>query len=700
MEVKTILEKIRHEQKEKKEYFFAVQLEENLVKSALWTVENGVVKVLAVGETQIWRTEEELLKAIDASLPQEEEIEPQKVIFGVTPEWVQENRIVKDKLELLKKICKELELSPVGFVVTQEAIVYQLKTTEGVPLTAILVNRGERKIRVASVRLGKIIGSQLVDKSSDLGADIAEGLSRFGPEETFPSRILLYNMGESLEEEKQQLIDYSWGSMGIGFHHLPKIETLPSDFDVRSVAVAGGREGVKMEEEEKKEETAVMGFVKGKDISQERQPEPEVIPEEVKKEAVEEKEVIRIKEKIAKVFALISKVRPRMAGGLLSGRFPLVGILTLVFLIILGGIFISLWWYLPKAEVTLFIKPKVLEKDFTIRLDPNLNAPDKEKLALPAKEEEEVLESEKTIQTTGTKLVGEPAKGEVVIYNGTSKEKVFEAGTTIANLAGIKFTLDEKVTVASQSGTAADPVPGKATAKLTAVEIGAEGNLASGTEFTIANFSKSDYVAKNEGAFTGGTSREVQVVAKKDQERLTEELTKELQSKALQGLKEKISLGKKLIEESLISKVIEKTFSKEAEAEANELTLKLKLRSSALIFDEEEFRELVDEEIRKAVPKGFEYRSEESEFSFSLKEISKEGLAIFSAHFKANLFPQLDVGAIQKNLVGKKPEIGGAYLGSLPSVDSFEVKIHPNLPAKLATFPRVVRNIKIEVRKR
>ncbi len=715
MEVKTILEKIRQPQEEKKEYFFALQIDEGVVKSALWTTEDGMVKALSIGERQFWEKEEEILSKVDASLPPTPQPEPTRVIFGITPCWIEENKIIPSKLELLKKICKELELSALGFVVTPEAIVYHLKKIEGIPTTAILVNQGREKIIVSLLRLGKIIGTQVVQRSGDLGADLAEGLSRFGLEEAFPPRIILYNNEENLEEEKQQLMNFSWGNFGINFLHLPKVEVLPQDFDIRSVALAGGREVAKTEEieissvkEEKLqklkeivEPEETMGFVRGKDITQEIVSKPPEPSPEIKPRPLELPRLNFVP--ILNFFSQIFQKLKRgiyFLGSLFSGRTKLVGGLVAAFLIIFGGIFIFYLWYFPKAQIILWIKPQVLEKDFTVKLDPKLSTVDKEKLALPAQEVEIVLTGEKVKATTGTKLVGEPARGTVTIYNGTPNQKTFEVGTVLTGPAGIKFTLEEKVTVASQSGTAAEPIPGKVTAKVTAVEIGAQGNLAAGTEFSIDNYSKSDFVAKNEESFSGGTSREVQVVSKKDQEKLIEELTAELNNEAIQELQKKLSQDKKLTEESITSKVVEKTFDKEVEEEANEVSLKLGVKFTALSFSEQEFQKLIEEEILKVVPEGFEYKPQESETSFSLKGVTKEGIAVYSTHFKTSLFPRLDLEAIKRNLAGKYPQIGQAYLGTLPSVESFEVKINPHLPSKLATFPRIAKNIKIELRKK
>lgn len=721
MEVKKIWEKIRRQQEKK--YFLALQLTDTLVKSSLWIVEGEGVKILLLGEKQFLKGEGEILEEIDASLPPTEE-EPQGVIFGVSPDWTDGNNILPGKLALLQKICKEFAFSAIGFVIIPEAVVYYLKSLEGIPPTAVLVFLEKEKIFVTLVKLGKIIGTQTVKRSENLGADIVEGLFRFKQEEAFPARILLYGEEEDLEKEKQKLMAFSWEEAGINFFHLPKIEILPPNFDIYAVTLAGGREvgGVnKLEvvfekakqeitslpeklipKEEKEEiieegtEETAFGFVKGEDITQQVEEKPAedffAPPPKIKRK------ISFPKINLTPFFNFFSKISLRP---FFSSVFPqkrLIGGLTLLFLILTGGILFLGWWYLLKAEVILWVTPQSLEKDLTVTLDSKAKVADSQKLILPAEKIEITLEGEKTKETTGTKLVGEPAKGEVTIYNRTIREKTFEAGTEIIGPNNLKFTLDEEVRIASESaGPDYTRIPGKAKVKVTAVNIGSEGNLAAGTEFSIANFSKSDYVAKNEEAFTGGTSRQVQVVSKNDQEKLLEELTSELKQKAGEELKKKLPEGKKLIEESITSKIIEKSFDKKIDEEAEEIKLTASFHFSALIFSQQEFQKIVEDQLLRVIPEGFEYRANETQLSFDLKNINASEQAIFLVHFKTFLFPKLDLEAIKNNLAGKYPEIGKAYLESFSGVEAVEIKIMPRLPKKLMTFPRRVKNIKIEL---
>ncbi len=382
----------------------------------------------------------------------------------------------------------------------------------------------------------------------------------------------------------------------------------------------------------------------------------------------------------------------------LSHRGLAVFLLTgAVLLALLAGLW-SLYWFLPKANIVLMVKPKVLEKDFVIELDPSLTTADKENLILPAEEIQTTVEGEKEINTTGTKLVGDKAKGKVAIYNRTSQEKILPTGTIITGPEGLEFTLNEGVTVASESaGSDYVKIPGKAEIEVTAVAIGSEGNLAADSEFSVANLAKSDFVAKNESSFGEGSSREVQVVAEEDEDKLLAELQSELEEEALADLKTKLTPGQKLVEESLLTQVTEKSFDKKVADEADKIKLTLQIKTTALSFQEDEFKQLAEVEIRNLVPSDFDYDPEKTEIEFESEESTKEDVFAFQARFKADLVPKLNLEEIKKNLLGKKPVIGKTYLSNLPNVVSFEAQINPKFPESIATFPRLLKRINIEV---
>jgi len=723
------------------EYYFVLQIGPDIVKSAVWTIDQSKVKILSLGETLDWETEDRLLSAVDATLSSASErvtapsfSEPNKVIFGLPKDWVDADKIITTKVNLLKDLSQKLDLKPVGFVVTPEAITFHLKNLEGVPPTVILAGLGKQNLTVSLVNLGKLEGSHLVVRSDNLGADLAEGLSHFAAVSYFPSRILLYNGNHNLEELGQQLINFSWNSAGINFLHLPKVEILPPDFDLKATALAGGQELGQVQgleetppapqpvpplvspsplEPEIPDEVPPLsppaknslGFVYNQDITQitpealpslppdEPQLEPEVIQSDFEPAFVVPKQPVKIKLKLPQFHFHLP--HPTF----INRRIWLILGVALICLFALGGGLLYAYWNYPTASVTLYTQPKFLEKDFDVKLDPNLDAPDTSKFILPAPTAKIAQEGEKTLTTTGTKTIGDPAKGEVKIYNATSSPKTFAAKTVITSTSGIKFLLDSDVQIASQSGTAADLTPGVATVSITAQKVGAEGNLAAGSEFSLSNYAKADFVAKNDNALTGGSSKDVQVVAQADVDKLLKSLTDDLQNQAKSQLTSQITSGSHLIENTLTTKVLDKNYNSNVGDVSDEVKLKLKLEITTLSYKENDLLALLTDGIKAAIPSDYEYKPEDTEFHFTVNKVNPDTTVSLTVHLKANLLPIFNLDTIKNNLAGKSPQIGKNYLNDLPNVKGLEFKITPSLPQKIMSFPHQSKNITLEIKR-
>lgn len=746
-------------EKEGKEYLLAIEIWEGEVKSAIWAVEEGKTKVVALGSRETWERQEELVEAADRSLTQASERftetgkEPSKVIFGLPENWTDEKEIKPEYRQLLQELYQKLELKPVGYVLTFDALVHHLKKVEGVPPTVILVKMAKTKINLTVVEVGKKAGVEEVSRSENLAHDLREGLARMTKINVLPSRILLFD-GEEMEDGRQNLIAYPWlkpladGSK-LAFLHLPKVEILPVDFDINAVALAGGSEVAKslgfeikeeiaaeekveevVEEEKPPEEVAPeegpepeaeiegegadFGFVRDKDISEMRkefkpvvEEEPETAVEETREIEPEiEPEIVeeRLKERKSGLFFFLSgwlgKIpRPKIPLPSLPG-LPILGILLGGAVILLGGLFFAFAWFIPRAEVTVLVKPEILEKEFKLTVDPNQEVVDRENLVLPGKTLETETSGEKSSQTTGEKLVGDKTKGEATIYNRTDGPKTFEKGALIAASGGLKFSLDEEVKIASKTPDLSTGVDkwGESKVGVTAVEIGAQYNLAAGTQFSVENYPQSSYLAKNESDFSGGTSRKIQAVSEEDQNNLRDDLSKELAEGAEGELLTKVSLDQSLISESILTDPISEDFDHQVGDEAQNLNLKLSVKITSLTFNRGEFIELVSGLLGDSITADYQLQKEEIQSKFEIEEKNEDGSLLFNAHIKANLIPKMEAKEIVKNIKGKYQSLAKDYLRIIPGYVDSEILIQPRLPGFLSTLPRREERINVKIK--
>lgn len=717
---KKILSKFTSDQKEKKEIFFALEISSGLIKSAVWTVVNNKTTVLKTGSLEEWEEEnpKSLISAVDISLTNASEKispEPNKVIFGLPEEWIKGEEIKKEKKEILKNLCQKLALKAVGFVVTLEALVTFLKQKEGTPISAIFITLSETQSAITLVKLGKIKNRAIVGRSEDLAADVREGLAHFGQVENFPARMILYNGISDFEEAKQQLISFDW-QKELSFFHFPKVETLKVLTPIKAIALAGGAEVAKslgfeikvQDKKKKEEEKAVEEKLTAKDLgftspSQEKAEVKEVENFTKEKQQIKENQLKNIGQKIKikpKIFLPKLKLNKlKFVKRLLKSSFSFL-LLPFIFLIIFIIAGFAFYWYAPKASVAIYLKPKKSKQEINFFL--NLKQKEKKDDLLPASKKTIIVEGEKEKETTGEKIIGDKAKGEIIIYNKTSVAKSFPKGTILISPDKIAFNLDEEVMIASQSSSIDENevtviTPGTASSHATAQSIGAKANLAPGTKLSFKGYSNNLFLAKSEKGFSGGTSRQIKVVSSEDKTDLINNLTNELQKKAKEKAHQGISLEKEVLDKIIKEKVVVKDFSAEENEEVDNLKLKLKIEFDFLTYDKNDLQEIIKKTVDQDLLANYNFNYDSSPIETQSIAVKNDKIQV-KALVNLNFLPRLDKDKIKNQLRGHYPAATQEYLKTLPGFSRADIKITPHLPAKLNTFPRIAKNINIEIK--
>lgn len=752
------------------EYFFALNISTNQLTAALWSLRGKYLEVLET-VSEVYHSEEDLTSIIDVLLDKvlgNKEVKVEKILFGVPETWLLDEDLKDEYLKLLRNVVKQLELQPMAYVSTSHALIHFLEKREGVPTTAILVGFEQKHITVTVVRAGKLDGTKVIERSSNIGMDTEKTLLAFTQVETLPSKILIYAQTEDfakLEKIRGELMSFQWMSK-LSFLHFPKIESLEEDIEIKSVCFAGGFEidndvvfitkpktatlskpiPKEVEEEEIQpelgaemgkdqpvvdlritEETHAQstGFVVG-DVSEEEESGLEE-GEEAEKEkevavageikiggesnlmevdsdsiGVEDEEATydhgqkAVTKQSSKQELDLPKRPSRFSFPVMGRIIPKSGrsIFILLVIILIVASLVAAYIFVPKADIKIFVEPRDLEKDSQVTADPKQKTIDEERKIIPGQiVETEVSGTEKGL-ATGTKDIGDPAKGVVVIRNKTDEEKKLSKGAILVSPSGLKFALDTSVNIASRS--AEDGTYGKANANVVAQNIGAEGNLPSGTDLKFASISENQLTAKSEGNFSGGTSKKVTVVSDSDQKKLLAQVASNLRKDAQQKLQEKLP-DKKVLEEALSEEIVKKSFNKNVNDQANEFSLTLTVRFKGTSFDDKDLKQIVSDLVTTQVPEGFQLSLQDSETQADVSKLEDDGKLIFLARFKAKMIPKLDVEKIKKEIRGKTLKEAAEIIKGIDNVLGSEIKVNPTLSPIFQNLPILSRNINVEV---
>jgi hypothetical protein len=720
--------------------FIGLVFTDSGVRAVFWRIEAGRV-ILDQKKSAIhnFANDEEAIVATDEALNElvRESESVNEVVFGFDPKWVGETGLVKEKKPLIKKLTDSLSLKPVGFVVVTDALVQDIFSREKT-VSQIVIYVQENTLYLMLLKKGKLVQQISVGRSETVVSDIVEGLARLntdGDEDGYlPAKMVLASLvlsDQDLQDIRTSIIGYDWADKH-PFVQAPLIEKLQADQVLELVIEQGGlavaeTKGLTKSEtteenstvpsekpealedfgfsnvdtkvigdnfasvETKEEKTTATSF--GIPIAEAELPKERKALRSDKEDDLEKTQAHQPKKPMAmnKLFSWYQHHPHKkiILGGIVGGVIASIALF-------IGGLILSY-----KVEVNVELAEKIISKEVELTVDTTVATSNVEKLTLRGELEKAEYTDTKVIGTTGVKLVGEKATGQVTILNKTTSPKTFAAGTVFST-GTLNFTLNEETTVASASvttsGTSETKDYGKQDAKITASKIGADSNIAEETELTIASFDKSTYSASVVETFTGGSSREVRVISQEDKALVLSELKKTLVEKAQEDYKNKSGNGT-YYALSGKQKVLTAEYSSEVGEEEDELALDLSMEFEAIRYLSEDIKPLAVDILKEDLPANYEFTAEDPEILTSPKEeATGSSQVVLTANVSARALPIFDQQNLLSILKGMPLSDVIGRTTERPEIKAASYQLKPGLVgAFVSTVPQAENRIIINI---
>lgn len=698
------------------------------IQSMLVRSSSHGAKILHRSPVLVYSDEQTAIIKMDESLQElgEESEKINEVIFALDPGWLQNGDVVSTKKPFLQKLLKELALRPVGFVILSEALV-QHSINHNPHFSAVLLLLNQAQITVTVATQGKIVSTQTVGRSNDIGADLREAFARYlqdKGEAHLPGKLICASFALTEEELiscQQKLLDTVWGD-AVPFVQTPTIDVIkpelaitiisqqvsqavtavaqptlesnqslpvpehpkasahanvtPSsdNFGFAPVAVQHARD---MQERAVEVTHQALPTSFGIPITQKMMDGTEETEEDVEL-AVEESEPPASHKK--SFFARLLHVEGKhhynpkvfMGVGFAAG---------LTVLLVTGFIWL---YYFSTVQISYSLVPKPIAKEISLTLDPAATQPDSEKLIIPAQKVSVDVTQKSEGTTTGIKIVGEKAVGEVTIFNKTDSQKTFPAGTVIAQ-DKLQFVTDKEVTVeaSKENDTGTGKAYGESKVSVTAYLIGVEGNIDKDIELSVASFDKTSYAAKTTAPFTGGTSREIRVVSKEDRELLLSEAKKALLAEAAKQLEEKSVDGLYILPTNELG-ITKAVYSAELEAASEDLNLTLTGTVTALAYKAADLVPIAQAILSDQVPSGYSLSKDDPEILSAPAPTSRDAKAVtLQANVTSMAVPLVDAQTLKTELAGMPVSGALENLQSKKVLANVKLTFSPTLAQKI-----------------
>src|SRR3990167_2219638 len=515
---------------------------------------------------------------------------PTQMIDAVTHE-------IKDPHKTtIKKISSELELEPLGYIDIQEAIQGYINQKSFV--NCMVVQLSESEIEVTIYKGGVVAHTQYCPRTDDVASDLEEVLKSVPDKRILPTKIIIYGATDN-EKVSSTITSHDWDEKIFAEH--PTITAL-SDGDLYKIfADTFVKELISSDSEEDIGDTltddissagSAFGFVFGGDIRDTDAQEPQLT--HTSHRPTKKKTLVQFINKINdKVKSLFSK--KNMSAKNAKGRKNII--IVLIILIGAGLLFIGYEYFFHKATITVYLQSKSASDSIDLTL-PVTETPSGKKLTVVT--HTKVVEFNDKKVSTGTRDVGEKAKGDVSIHNFDNSERNIERGTKIIK-GELEFVLDNDVKIASSRGITSDGTKqsGKAKVSVTADAIGSAHNISKDTQLTIASLPESLYIAIADADFTGGTQKKIKTVSRDDLDALEANAKKEAKNNAAKEQNIKVSNDELLITDLNETEIASTVFSKEVGEEADTVSIKANTEINYFTVSKKLLHEKIKEELLK-----------------------------------------------------------------------------------------------------
>lgn len=350
-----------------------------------------------------------------------------------------------------------------------------------------------------------------------------------------------------------------------------------------------------------------------------------------------------------------------------------------LFLIILIGAGLFLYFYLPRAEVIVWPKTDTLNFEKNVIVDAelkeeNINPSNSEETVIPGEVFEASREEEKNFSATGETTQEGKAKGVIRVYNNYQQAQVLVKNTRFQPPLDkvIYFRTTERVVV---------PVKSYVDIEVVADQSGPDYNIEAST-FSIPGLAGLpqyySIYGKSFSPMTGGFVGEVKTITKEDIDKAEKETTAQAFSELKKYLLERVPAGFVLLEETFEEEILESSCLAKAGDAADSFSCKTKAKLKVLLYKEEYLKQMATVFFQANKSPNKEIQITSLKIELELDQIDWEkGKAALKFKASVKIYSPFNAEDLKQRLIGKNINETRSFLENWTPVEKIEVKFWP-----------------------
>lgn len=368
--------------------------------------------------------------------------------------------------------------------------------------------------------------------------------------------------------------------------------------------------------------------------------------------------------------------------------------------------FIAAYVLVPKAKITVATRDEVKKFDVEAKADSRQSEVKANELTIPGKIIEKEISVSSSFKSTGSKSsssdVSQKAKGKIIIYNefGPDSQQLV-ATTRFVSTDGKLFRLVKAAVVPGMSGGKS----GSVEADVIADQPGEEYNIEA-SSFKIPGFEGSPkyekFFAKSLSSMTGGGSSGGSsgqaIISQSDLDKAKKESEEKVKDQLEDEVKKEIGREGVLLSDSSEKSILESTSSSRVNEAASSFEYSSKGKIKAIIFSENDLRNLIGETYNKANKEKTiaDYSSIEINYGASSADFNS-GLVSIKANVEVPIDYDVNWTDFKKKMLGKNDEEIKEILKEYPQIEKVDIDFWPNFLSR--RIPQYEKRVEIKIEK-
>jgi hypothetical protein len=204
------------------------------------------------------------------------------------------------------------------------------------------------------------------------------------------------------------------------------------------------------------------------------------------------------------------------------------------------------------------------------------------------------------------------------------------------------------------------------------------------------------YVATSTEAFSGGTSRDIQAVTKKDLDELEKQLTEQLKDQLQKEREAQTELTE--IPTGVLS-VKSREFSAKEGDEVPSLSLKLTVTEDVFVYQSADLLPIAQKQLQEQLSMGTILRDERTTIKPNALGKNEQEQILLRTTLQSETIPLLDKQKVIDSIKNKTIEQAESFLREQPNIASFTVTVTPSLGRILfGRIPNTDDRIQVQTR--